>query len=295
MKNKLKNLFTEQVKELLSEDTLNVLEQAINTKIDLHVESALIQQDELFAGKLEELIDKQDKSYANRLMQVAEKVDMRNAKKLQKVIIKADKMLTKEAANFKNELIGSISDYIELYLENAIPIADIEQATKNKTAMNVLNNLRKVLAVNAALMKSSVKDAITEGKQIINTSSEENEKLLKENKALKEAYNKTKTELFLEQKTADMVDKKKDFLRKVLSDKPYKFIEENFEYTASLFDKKEKERIEDIKTEAFANRKVKHDIAPTEVLNETTTHQTPEQKELQQATAGYLDELGRIR
>ena len=48
-------------------------------------------------------------------------------------------------------------------------------------------------------------------------------------------------------------------MRKVLSDKGPKFIEENFDYTARLFDKKEQERIDIIKEQAFNERKVKAD------------------------------------
>jgi hypothetical protein len=45
----------------------------------------------------------------------------------------------------------------------------------------------------------------------------------------------------------------------VLGDKSAKFIEENFDYTLRLFDKKENERIEMIKEQAFETRKVKAD------------------------------------
>ena len=44
-------------------------------------------------------------------------------------------------------------------------------------------------------------------------------------------------------------------------------IEENFEYTAKLFDKKEKERLTVIKEEAYKKRKVKTD-APVQQISE---------------------------
>jgi hypothetical protein len=54
---------------------------------------------------------------------------------------------------------------------------------------------------------------------------------------------------------------------KILSDKTPKFIEENFDYTERLFDKKEKERLSVIKEEAFTQRKVKTD-APRQKISE---------------------------
>jgi hypothetical protein len=52
-----------------------------------------------------------------------------------------------------------------------------------------------------------------------------------------------------------------------LIDKTPEFIEENFEYTAKLFDKKEKERLTVIKEEAYKKRKVKTD-APVQQISE---------------------------
>ena len=86
----------------------------------------------------------------------------------------------------------------------------------------------------------------------------------------------------LERKTANLPDSKKQYLIKILSDKTPKFIKENFNYTASLFDKKEKERLSVIKEEAYTKRKVKTD-APIQKITE-------QKKELRNP---YLDELRR--
>ena len=69
-------------------------------------------------------------------------------------------------------------------------LEDIEEATKNRTAREVLSNLRKVLAVDSSLMSESVKEAVLDGKTQIDELTSKVTELEKENGLLKEAYNK---------------------------------------------------------------------------------------------------------
>ena len=267
---KVKNILPDQVKDLLTEDSLNTIETALQAKTSLLIETALINQDELYSQKLQQLMKAIDKDHTSKLKRVVEAVDISNARKLSTVVKRYEKEINKNAKSFKNTLVESISDYLEEYIDEAIPKNAIVEATKNKTALSVLTNLRKVLAVDAALMKESVKEAVQDGKTQLGTLSEQVTKLEKENKILKESYLKTKADLILEEKTSALPDKKKEYIKKVLGDKTPKFIEENFDYTLRLFDKKEKEKISQLKDEAFSRRVVKTD-APRVNLQESTT------------------------
>ena len=267
---KVKNILPDQVKDLLTEDSLNTIETALQAKTSLLIETALINQDELYSQKLQQLMKAIDKDHTSKLKRVVEAVDISNARKLSTVVKRYEKEINKNAKSFKNTLVESISDYLEEYIDEAIPKDAIVEATKNKTALSVLTNLRKVLAVDAALMKESVKEAVQDGKTQLDTLSEQVTKLERENKILKESYLKTKADLILEEKTSDLPDKKKEYIKKVLGDKTPKFIEENFDYTLRLFDKKEKEKISQLKDEAFSRRVVKTD-APRVNLQESTT------------------------
>lgn len=277
-------LLPESVKEILSEESITTIEEAIKDKITLSVESALTSQDELYSEKLEELIAAIDKDHSAKLNRIVEAVDANNTKKLMQVVKKYESDINVDAKEFKNTLVESISDYLEEYIDEAIPAEAVLEATQNKTAMEVLMNLRKVLAVDSSLMSESVKEAVIDGKNQIDELKTELEKTQKENSLLKEAYNRTKADLLLESKTAKLPQKKAEYLRKVLGDKTPKFIEENFDYTAKLFDKKESERIEVIKEEAFSNRKVKAD-APVQKLVE----------EKKESFNPYLDELNKMK
>ncbi len=276
-------LLPKELQEVLTEESVNAIETAIKEKVELSVEAALTNQDDLYAEKLEELVEAIDKDHTNKLKRIVEAVDNNNAQKLFKVIKKYEAEINQDANNFKETLVESISDYIEEYIDEAIPTQAIEEATKNRTATEVLNNLRSVLAIDSTLMKESVKDAVMEGKNTIDDLSARLKEVEKENNILREAYNSTQVNLFLEQKTSGLPEKKKEYLKKVLGDKSPDFIKENFEYTARLFDKKENERIEVIKEQAFVNRKVKAD-APREVVAEK-----------KQVTNPYLSELQRMK
>ena len=276
----IENILPQQAKDLLTEESLSSIQQAIEAKTGILVEAALVEQDELYASKLKQLITAIDKDHTAKLKRVVEAVDRTNAAKLLSVVKKYEKEINQGAATFKSTLVESISDYLEEFINEAIPAEAIEEATKNRTATEVLGNLRKVLAVDSALMSESVKDAVIDGKKQIDELSVETEKLRKENALLKESYFKTKADLLLETKTAGLADKKKEYLKRVLSDKTPKFIEENFDYTLRLFEKKEQERIDIIKEQAFTNRKVKAD-APREVVQEETKKHNPYVSELQ--------------
>jgi len=264
---KVKTLLTDDAKQVLSEESLNIIEASFQKKLQLTVESALAAQDDLYAEKLEKLMKAIDKDHTGKLKRVVEAIDRSNASKLVKVVKRYDNVITKEAKQFKNTLVESISNYLEEFLDEAIPSQAISEATKNRTAIEVLGNLRRVLAIDSALMAESVKPALADGKKQIDELAAQVDKLSKENSLLRENFLKTKSALILESKTSGLSEKKREYLKRVLSDKSPKFVEENFDYTLRLFDKKEKERIDILKEEAFDNRKVKADVP---VIREST-------------------------
>mgnify|MGYP000689838167 FL=1 len=199
-----KQLLPKEATEILTEESVGAIEGAIKDKIDLQVELALTQQDDLYAEKLHELVTAIDKDHTSKLNRVVEAVDHNNATKLIKVIKRYDKELNSKANGFKETLVESISDYIEEYVDEAIPAKAILEATQNRTAREVLANLRKVLAVDSTLMSESVKEAVVDGKTQIDDLDQKVTKLEKENKLLKEAYTTTKADLILESKTSHL-------------------------------------------------------------------------------------------
>ena len=244
---------------LLSEESVTAIEKAFTQKLNLHVESALAKQDELYASKLEQLLEAINTDHADKLVKVVEAVDHNNAQKLLTVVKKYEAELNESASTFKQQIVDNISTYLEAYLDETIPTEAIEEATRNKQALAVLEGLRKSLAVDSALMKESIKDAVLEGKQQIDEATQQAQKLATENAQLKKQIDDMNKNLFIESKVAKMPDSKKEYVKKILNDKDLKFVKENFDYVSKLFDKKEAEQLETIKEQAFNNRTVKSD------------------------------------
>jgi hypothetical protein len=254
----IKQILSEATNGALNEEVLseieNVFEQKVNDKVEIHVEQALNDQDELYTEKLNELVEKIDADHSSKLKRVVEAIDSDRAEKLQMVIEKYESALNEEAENFQSQLIDSISDYLDVYLEEKIPVESVQEAVKNTKAKKILEGLRNHLAVDSALEKESIKEAVIDGHNQINEASKKLESVVEENAVLKEELDTVKAGLMLEQKTAGLDKKTKQYINKALKGKDAEFIAENFDYTLKLFKKKESDRLETLKEEALSTR-----------------------------------------
>jgi hypothetical protein len=261
---KIKDLFNEDVQKILTEESLTAIEEAVTSKVDKAVEAALLEQDEVHAGKLELFVKKIDEEHSKKTKKIMESIEKNNASKLLKVVKKYEREIQNEAVKFKKLMIGSISSYLEEFLSESISKEELQTAVRNKTAYTVLENLRKVLTIDSALMNGSIQDAVLDGKVKLEEKDNTIKSLQKQVKLLKESNDKTSKALILEQKTVGFPKHKKDFVIKALSDKSPEFIEENIDYTIRLFDKSEKSKLKVIKEEAIEQRKFKPDFVQTE-------------------------------
>lgn len=266
----IKPLLKEATQGLLSDESLNQIEtaftEAVNTKVQLNVESALDKQDTDYTSKLKELLVAIDEDHTKKLVNVVEAVDHNNTVKLKAVIRRYGKALTEDAKNLQEKLVDDVSIYLETYLNEVIPQDAVNAAVQNKKARIILKSLRESLAVDSALMSESIKEGILDGKQQIDEALKELETAKQQLAVLKESLATTQADLILEQKTALLPEKKKAYAKRVLAGKSPKFITENIDYTLSLFDKKDEERLENLKDEAFDSR-----IAKDDVINEDVT------------------------
>lgn len=254
MSKTVKEILEEATQGMLTEDSLNAIQgafdEAVNEKVELHVEKALIEQDEDYSSKLTELLETIDSDHSTKLEKVVEAIDNNHAQKLATVVKHYTSQLNEEADQFKTDMITKVSDYLELYLEEQVPAAEIAEAVKNKKAQSLLEQLRTTLGVDFALSQETIKEAIVDGKKQITEATETSDQVTTENKELKESLAAAKAALLLERKTADLPEAKKNYITKVLGNKSPDFISENFEYTLKMFDKSEEERLEELQEEA---------------------------------------------
>jgi hypothetical protein len=254
----IKQILSEATNGALNDEVLseieNVFEKKVSDKVEIHVEAALNEQDELYTQKLNELVVKIDEDHSSKLKSVVNALDLDRSSKLKMVVEKYEEALNEEAEDFQNKLTDSISDYLDVYLEEKIPVESVQEAVKNTKAKKILEGLRSHLAVDSALEKDSIKEAVIDGHNQINEASKKLESVAEENAVLKEELDTVKAGLVLEQKTAGLDKRTKQYISKVMKGKDVEFINENFDYTIKLFKKKESDRLETLKEEALSTR-----------------------------------------
>jgi len=257
--NDFQELLKEVTKDILSEESLNQIQEAfdaaVSERVDLHVEKALVEQDDNHAGKLTQLLEAIDNDHTAKLEKLVEAIDTNHAQKLQVIVNRYKKSLNEEAVHLKESLVDNISNYLELYVDKAVPAQQIAEAVNNKRAKSVLKELRQVLAVDGMLAKDTVRDAIQDGKRQIDESSSQLDQIRTANKQLKENLERAQSELVLERKTVDLPEQKKKYVTRVLTGKSAEFILENFDYTVALFDKEDSSQRATLKSEAQTQRK----------------------------------------
>lgn len=278
-------------KDILSEDVLKEIESAFNSSVDekvkLHVEKALIEQDEDYSKKLETLIEAIDADHTNKLKKVVGAIDADRAVKLKTVVEKYQKVLNDEASSFKNTLVENISKYLENYIDEKLPMADINEAVKNRRAVAVLENFRKMLSVDMIMASEGIRDAVIDGKTKIDEAVNQLEVANKEINNLSEENKKLKAAVLLETKVSDLDEKQKKYMKRMLSQKSYEFIKENFDYTLKMLDTAEVERLGNLKREAITETVTK------EVDRPVVAESAELKDENDPSFNSYLSELGK--
>ena len=247
----LKEATNGAVDETVLSEIESAFEKRLTEKTQLHVDKALLEQDELYTSKLEQLLEAIDTDHSEKLNKVVEAIEVDRAAKLKAVVSKYESVLTEDAKVFKEELVESIPSHLDAYLQETIPAADIQEAVKNKKAIKVLEGIRNHLAVDGALQKESIKDAVIDGHNQINEATTKLESALQEKSVIEEELNTIKSNLLIEQKTANLDERSAKYIKKMFEGKPSEFITENFDYTLKLFNKKEDSRLEGLKVEAL--------------------------------------------
>jgi archaellum component FlaC len=275
----IKKQLKKVTKELLSEEALNEIQasfdRAVEEKAKIHVASALVKQDTDYANKLSHLLEAIDKDHTAKLKKVVKAIDVNHGQKLKSIVEKYQTALVNEAGSFKSNIINDVSTYLDAYVEEALPKAQIQEAVKNRRAQVVLEQIKEFLGVDTALAKKAVKGAIVDGKKQIDEANNKLEALQKEHSVLVEKFNQVASDLILEKKTAGLSDKKKDYVNRIMKGKSAEFIYENFDYALNLFNKNETERLHNLKENAI-ERSVSKQVDVPQIIEENNQQRNNE-------------------
>jgi hypothetical protein len=295
------SVLKEATEGILTEDALAeieaVFEESVKERVALHVEKALAEQDDDHAAKLEKLLEAIDTDHTGKLNKLVEAINTDHASKLAKAAKKFNKTLNEDASVFKEEVVNNISNYLELYLERAIPQEDIKRAMNNTSAVRMLKQLREALAVDSALAQDTIRGAVKDGKNKIQTLDKQVSSLNENNEQLTRELVRARSQLVLESRTKDLPETKRKYMFKVLGNKTPEFIEENYDYTLKLLEKTEEERLEGFKKEAASAKQIVDRPTKKQVIAEQKESVVTEDTSSDQPQSGllpnYMDELRR--
>lgn len=280
------DVITEETATVIAEAFEKAVEEKAKARVELEVKNALINLDEEHAAKLQKLIDAIDLDHTNKLQQVVSAINENHAAKLKTVLRKYDTLVEERAQQFSSKLVGEISNYLDLYLEKAIPSLQLEEAVANTYAKNTLSKIKKLISIDPEYINENVKEALTTGKRAIDDLKSQLNESVKDNIRINQELKQTKAALILEAKAKDLPQRKKDYVTRLLSNKDAQYIEENFNYVVEMFEKDELELADDV-TENATARAVTRDVAPaqTSIIEESVSSTDSSRDD---SVSGYL-------
>ena len=315
----IKNILSEQFKDLITDETLSTIEEAFNQaveekskeKIQLESENLKQKLDGDYTAKLEQLVEKIDTDHTAKLKKLVEAIDTDHAVKLQKLVKGIDRkhtkmleqivekyegQMTEEAKGFQERLVEEVSNYLDLYIDKALPKEQISEAVENIKAAKQLNQIRQIVGISEEFVDSEVKEALVDGKKIIDSLRAELNEALKENAELNQRANKAEATNILEQKTSDMPSAKKQFVTKLLGNKAPQYIEENFQYVVEMFEKETNEEVDEIK-ESVKNQFIKAPkVDRPQIIEEQKqfNNEIDRDSSSSEGVSGYLNEMKKL-
>ena len=315
----IKNILSEQFKDLISEETLTTIEEAFiqaveeKSKEKIQLESKNIKQklDEEYTAKLETVVEKIDTDHTAKLKKLVEAIDTDHAVKLQKLVKGIDKKYTdkllkvtekyekgigEEATAFQERLVEEVSNYLDLYIDKNLPKEQISEAVANIKAVNQINKIRQIVGITEEFIDTEIQEALTDGKKTIDSLRDELNEALKQNVDLTLRANKAEAKMILEEKTSEMPSAKKSFVNRLLGNKAPGYVEENFQYVVEMFEKQSQEEVDEIK------ESVKQDFVKTPKIDRPQIIEEKQEfnNEIErnstsgEGVSGYLNEMKRI-
>ncbi len=310
MSKDINTLLKEATKDLLTEESLNAIAEAVEKKAEekaqLAVESALIKQDEEYASKLEKVLEAIDADHTAKLDKIVARIDETHAvkfkhalnvldsdrtAKLQKVVEIYENALNQEAVNFKNTLVDQISNFIDLYIDKTIPAQQIQEATENVRSRKIVNEVKRLVGLSDAFVNENVKEALVDGKKQIDEANARAAELEKQYKLITEKTQNLEKQLFLEKKLVSFPPAKKEYMMRVLSEKKLEVINENFNYVSEMYDKKETEELSSLKESAKPKSKNVDVSIPDELINESKSFSTADDEGATFVAKAYVSEF----
>lgn len=171
-----------------------------------------------------------------------------------------DKVM-RDARKFKNGLVESVQAYLNKEIDDRVPYEDVREAMRNNTAMELVESLKRVLAVDAVTKMEVLKAPLNEACEIISKSKNDNNKLITENNKLrdiiadkdrelerqlnesnrkiakaKQVIAEAKRVAYLNERLSTLPSiEQRNFVKDLLDGQSIEFIKENWDYTVNQY------------------------------------------------------------
>jgi len=287
------DVLTEDSKTAIVEAFETAVKDRVDERVELEVQTALERLDEDHSTKLEQLVEAIDADHLAKLKTVVAKIDEDHISKLTNVVKKYEGMLKEEATGFRDTLVDEISNYLDLYLDKVVPMKQISEACENTQAKKMIDDIKKIVAVDEGYITENIKEALEDGKNSIDTLRQELSEAVKANVQLHQIAKNANAALLLEKKTSAIADNKKEYVLRVLGDKSPDYIEENFDFVVEMFERDEKEDV-DLITEAAKTASVTQQVdTPESRIKDENPDIIEENNSSDEPVNEYLNELKR--
>ena len=293
----IKQILEQAGKDILTEETLNSIQSAVNSIVEkkvaertnLVVESALEEQDEKHGAQANRMIKAIDEDHTKKMVRLAKAIEENHKAKLKNIQSVYEKKLFKKADMVRDQLVESISSFLDNHVERKLPRKQIQEAAKANYLKGVLDEARSVLGVDDRIVNKNFKSAIKDGAQQI-------ESLRKENQELKKTKALAESKRLIAEKTANMPKQMAEYVRRRFDGKSPSFIKENFSFVVKMFNEKEEKQKFSVVNES---RSRKPNVDFEGVQNEDYTNNqnliNEEAEYIDPIMASYLDGLGANR
>ena len=225
-----KDILSEEVKKSIATMFTEAVDAKVKSQAQLLVEAELAKMDDEHSQKLTNLIEAIDEDHTNKFKQVIQKLDEAHTAKLQLVIEKYEKELKEGAEKLHTDIVAKISNYLDLYLTETIPSTHLKEAVENIRARKMLEEIKKIVAIDPEFISENFKEALKDGHDTIEKLRGELNSKIKESVEINQQLINTKATLMLEQKTKDLPKNKKDYVIKLMENKKPEEIEANFKF-----------------------------------------------------------------
>ena len=287
------SVINEETAKAITEAFESAVEEKVNARVSLEVESVLTKQDEDHASKLKKLLEAIDTDHTNKLQTVVSALTENHTDKLKNIVSFYRKSLNEKAQKFSTNIVSEISNYLDLYLNKNVPNLQLKEAVQNTYARKQLDKIRELVGIDSDYINESVKSVVSKGKSKIDELNDKLNESYQENQTLLEKLKINETAVLLEKKTKGMPSAKKEYIFNLLNDKESSYIEENFNYVVEMFERGEEDKTSDLVQEATKKAFSRDASIPKKnTINESAS--VSNQTEDFNPVSNYLNELSRF-